>query len=173
MVGILFCVLIYATSKVMIYMFLMERLSVVHTKVAHQDATVKDRFKSWWYRIATVLLSAWVVVACLMIAGRKAELYGEGKCKIGLKIFATVPMLTLDILVNCFLTAGFVAPVMKAGFKEASSLVKNSCLAAGLALVTSFVNIIILAIMGHQQSFVCLSSCMFDGGFPIAEPCET
>jgi hypothetical protein len=150
----------------MIYMFLTERLHIVHTRVAHQDATFKDRFKSWWYRIAMVLLLAWCGVACLMVAGRKAELYGEGKCKIGLKIIATVPMLTLDILVNCFLTAGFVAPVMKAGFREASSLVKNSCLAAGLALITSFVNILILAIMGHQQSFICLSSCVFDGKFP-------
>lgn len=150
----------------MIYLFLMERLNIVHSSIKHESITWRDRFKSWWYKIASVLLLLWVAVAIAMILGRNAILREDGTCKIGLKIWSTVPMLTVDAIVNIFLTTGFIMPVFKAGFQQAGSLVKNSCVAAVLALITSFVNILILAIMkGHQMSYVCLSSCVFDGKF--------
>lgn len=61
-------------------------------------------------------------------------------------------------------TAGFVMPVFRAGFNNAAGLAKESCIAAVLALTTSFANIFILALFhGHQMSYVCLGSCVFDG----------
>lgn len=35
----------------------------------------------------------------------------DGACVIGLKIFSTIPMLTVDAMVNLFLTASFVIPM--------------------------------------------------------------
>lgn len=148
----------------MIYLFLMERLRIVHADTMQDVVTWKERFASWWYRGAAVLLVGWIAVAVVMCVGRNAVLRSDGECKIGLKLYSTVPMLAVDAIVNIYLTAGFVAPVLHAGFAKAKGLVKQSCFAALAALVTSFANILILAIMhGHQMSYVCLSSCVFDG----------
>lgn len=143
----------------------MERLNVVHSSVRVEDGiTLKDRFRSWWYRAAAALVVCWVIVAILMCVGRNAVLNADGTCKIGLKIWSTVPMLTVDALVNIILTAGFIVPVLKSGFNKAKTLVRTSCIAALAALVTSFANILILAIMkGHQHSWLCLTSCVTDG----------
>lgn len=148
----------------MIYLFLMERLRIVHADTMQDVVTWKERFASWWYRGAAVLLVGWIAVAVVMCVGRNAVLRADGECKIGLKLYSTVPMLAVDAIVNIYLTAGFVVPVLHAGFAKAKGLVKQSCFAALAALVTSFANILILAIMhGHQMSYVCLSSCVFDG----------
>lgn len=73
-------------------------------------------------------------------------------------------MLTADAIINVFLTTGFVYPVLKSGFNKARTLVRTSCIAAVVALVTSFANILILALMkGHQHSWLCLTSCVSDG----------
>lgn len=76
----------------------------------------------------------------------------------------TVPMLTVDVIVNLFLTSGFVYPVFKAGFTQAKSLAKSSCIAAGVALATSFANILVLSILhGHEAAYICLGCCLGDG----------
>ena len=141
--------LLYASSKVMIYLFLMERLAIVHGNVTHVQgsSTMKERFSSWWYRVAFGLLIFWLAVAIDMCFARNTVLFGNGKCYIGIKIWGTVPILVVDFAVNVFLTAGFLKPVYKAGFGQAERLVKDSCLAACLALTTSFANILILSIM--------------------------
>lgn len=148
----------------MIYLFLMERLRIVHAEAIQDVVTLKERFASWWYRGAAVLLLCWIAVAIVMCIGRNAVLRENGECKIGLKLYSTVPMLTVDAVVNIYLTVGFLTPVLHAGFARAKELVKQSCIAAVAALVTSFANILILAIMhGHQMSYICLASCVFDG----------
>ena len=139
--------ILYASSKVMIYLFLMERLAVVHVNTITGTLTVKERFTSWWYRIAFGLLALWVAVAIDLCFARNAVLNENGTCQIGLKIWGTVPILVVDFTVNIFLTTGFLKPVYNAGFKKAGKLVKDSCLAACLALATSFANILILSLM--------------------------
>lgn len=75
-------------------------------------------------------------------------------------------MLTVDAIVNVFLTAGFVWPLYKAQFQQAKGLARSSCIASSVALITSFANILILSIQhGHQAAFVCLSSCVADGEY--------
>lgn len=162
------CLQLYASSKIMIYLFLMERLRIVHADTMQDVVTLRERFASWWFRGAAVLLVGWFGVAVVMCVGRNAVLKDNGECKIGLKLYSTVPMLAVDAIVNIYLTAGFVAPIIHAGFAQAKGLVKQSCTAAVAALVTSFANILALAIMhGHQMSYICLSSCVFDGKFRI------
>ena len=74
---------------------------------------------------------------------------------IGLKIWASVPVLTIDGIVNIYLTSGFVYPVFRAGFNQAKELARSSCIAAAVALVTSFTNILVLSILhGHEVSSV-------------------
>lgn len=123
--------------------------------------------KSWWYRGGVVLFVAWIGVAAAMIAGRIGLIRRhDGACVIGLKTWASVPMLTVDAITNIYLTTGFVLPVWRSQNEKARRLAKVSSLAALAALVTSFANILILSLMhGHQLSFVCLGSCGLDISF--------
>ncbi|KAK4703515.1 hypothetical protein P7C70_g2699, partial [Phenoliferia sp. Uapishka_3] len=151
----------YATSKVFIYLFLMERVHLVN---CHTAGGRMPRFKSNWYRACIVFFAAWIIVAITMIVGRIAFIReNDGACVIGLKLFATVPMLTVDAAVNLFLTSAFVIPIYRSRFGKAQILARNSVVAAMMALITSFANIVVLAIQdGKQLSWVCLGSCGLD-----------
>lgn len=71
-------------------------------------------------------------------------------CIIGLRIYATVPMLVVDAAVNIFLTTAFVIPIARSSFVKARRLARNSCIAAVAALITSFANIVVLSVQHGQ-----------------------
>ncbi|GAA6048135.1 hypothetical protein JCM3770_003678 [Rhodotorula araucariae] len=162
--GIWLCILLYASSKAVLYYLLLEKLQRVHS---HTTTGHVGRFHSWWYRGGLVLFLAWLGVAGCMIAGRVSYIrQHDGACIIGLRLFATVPMLAVDALTNVYLTFGFVLPVWRSQNEKARRLAKVSSVAAIAALVTSFANILILSLLhGHQLSFVCLGSCGLDVAF--------
>jgi len=67
-------------------------------------------------------------------------------------------MLAVDALVNIYLTLAFVVPVWRSKWNKAQRLALNSCIAAIVALITSFANIAILTIQhGHQLSWCSFS----------------
>ncbi|KAI5480989.1 hypothetical protein MNV49_006175 [Pseudohyphozyma bogoriensis] len=164
-VGIWWCIMLYATSKVFIYLFLMER---VHLVFCHTASGKVPRWKSPYYRISCGFFAMWVAVGVVMAVGRISfrRTDTDGACVIGLKLYATVPMLTVDALVNLFLTGAFVVPIYRSQFTKARSLARNSSIAAIAALVTSFANIgLLTAEHGKQLSWVCLGSCGLDVTF--------
>ncbi|GAA5964778.1 hypothetical protein JCM3765_002553 [Sporobolomyces pararoseus] len=159
--GIWWCIILYASSKVLIYSFLSEKLYAVYSVTPTRRI---PRWQSTQYKIAMAFLVLWLGVAVVMIVGRIAEIRAhDNACVIGLKLYSTVPMLTVDAVVNIYLTAAFVLPVYRSRWHKAQKLAFNSCLAAIASLVTSFVNIAILTAQhGHQLSWVCLGSCSLD-----------
>ncbi|GAA5911354.1 hypothetical protein JCM6882_002354 [Rhodosporidiobolus microsporus] len=159
--GIWLCVILYALTKAVLYVLLLEKLHIVH---CHSAMGKVPRYKSWWYRGGFFLLLAWVGVAIAMIIGRIALIrQKDGMCIIGVRFYATVPMLTVDAITNIYLTCGFIIPIWKSAFPKAQRLARVSAIAAVAALVTSFGNILILTLQhGHQLSFVCLGACGLD-----------
>lgn len=156
--------LLYASTKAVLYYLLLEKLQRVH---AHSVTGRVGRFHSWWYRGGVVLFVAWLAVAVTMIVGRISHIRrNDGACIIGLRLYATVPMLAVDAITNIYLTAGFCIPVWRSKNEKARRLAKVSSLAAFASLITSFANILVLSILhGHQLSFVCLGSCGLDVAF--------
>ncbi|KAK4706148.1 hypothetical protein P7C70_g41, partial [Phenoliferia sp. Uapishka_3] len=154
-------VLAVLVDSVFIYLFLMERVHLVH---CHTAGGRKPRLQSRWYRMAVLLFSTWIVVAILMIVGRIAYIRDhDGACVIGLKLYASAPMLAVDATVNLFLTSAFVIPIYRSKMGKAQQLARTSVISALFALSTSFINIVILALHhGKQLSFVCLGSCGID-----------
>ncbi|GAA5835378.1 hypothetical protein JCM11251_005218 [Rhodosporidiobolus azoricus] len=159
--GIWLCVILYALTKAVLYVLLLEKLHVVH---CHSAMGRKPRFQSWWYRGGFMLLLSWIGVAIAMIVGRIAFVRPrDGACVIGVRFYATVPMLTVDAVTNVYLTAGFIIPIWKSAFPKAQRLARVSAIAAIAALITSFGNILVLTIQhGHQLGFVCLGACGLD-----------
>ncbi|GAA5989134.1 hypothetical protein JCM11641_007607 [Rhodosporidiobolus odoratus] len=166
-VGIWLCVLLYAGTKAILYVLLLEKLHVVHS---HTAMGKKPRLQSWWYRFGLVAFVAWIAVAATMIAGRVALIRRhDGACIIGLQIWSTIPMLTVDAITNTYLTSAFIVPIWKSAFPKAQRLARVSAIAAFASLVTSFANILALTIQhGHQLSWVCLGSCSLDVAFNSA-----
>ncbi|GAA5873441.1 hypothetical protein JCM16303_001124 [Sporobolomyces ruberrimus] len=160
-VGIWWCIILYASSKVLIYSFLSEKLYAVYSATPTRRI---PRWQSTQYKIAIAFLILWLGVAVVMIVGRIADIREhDNACVIGLKLYSTVPMLTVDAIVNIYLTAAFVLPVYRSRWHKAQTLALHSCIAAVASLITSFANILVLSIQhGHQLSWVCLGSCGLD-----------
>jgi len=61
-----------------------------------------------------VFFGLWLGVAVTLIVGRIAKIReSDEACIIGLKLFATIPMLVVDLAVNVFLTSAFIIPLRK------------------------------------------------------------
>lgn len=104
----------------------MERVYLVY---CHTAGGRVPRFESRWYQASAVLLALWIVVAVLMVVSLRARMYStflirfgpqvgriayireDRACVIGVKLFATGPMLAVDAVTNLFLTSAFVIPM--------------------------------------------------------------
>lgn len=158
--AIWWCIVLYSGTKVLLYVFLIERVHLIASK-DHGGSV--SRIKSPEYRVCAVFLALWLAVAIAMGVGRISYIRADGICVIGLKRYATIPMLTLDFVVNIVLTSSFAIPISRSRFPRAQRLARRSILAALTSLLISFANIIILTVMGgHQLSIVCLGSCGID-----------
>ncbi|KAL7412530.1 hypothetical protein BDY24DRAFT_415913 [Mrakia frigida] len=156
--GIFLCVFFYATSKMFIYLFLIEKVYVV-------SCTTLPRFQSTTYLTCLLGVVMYAAILVLMIIGRIAYIAENGSCHIGLKPFASIPLLSYDLFLNVFLTSLFVVPILRQKFTNPKirGVAVRAMIAALVALTTSSVNIAILTLMhGKQLGFVCLSSCGAD-----------
>ncbi|EJC98067.1 uncharacterized protein FOMMEDRAFT_171430 [Fomitiporia mediterranea MF3/22] len=158
--GIFLCIFFYAGSKGLIYLFLVERVWVVAS--AGKSVT---RMESKVYKGCAVVVFGYLGIVIVMILGRYADIRDDGVCIIGLHSFATIPLLTYDLIINILLTGMFVWFL----YREQSiserlrRLARRTGLAALIALTTSCVNMLVLSLLhGKQLGWVCLSSCAAD-----------
>lgn len=158
--GIYLCIFFYASSKVLIYLFLAEKVHIVWS--AGQPIS---RFKSKVWLVCFVVLFGYVAIFILMIVAKIAYITDDRTCIIGLKSIASIPLLAYDIWLTSFLTFMFVWPLLRRNLSTGNlrALAVRTCWAAGVALATSVVNIAILtSLHGQQLGWVCLASCGFD-----------
>ncbi|KAF9078372.1 hypothetical protein BDP27DRAFT_1412370 [Rhodocollybia butyracea] len=159
--GIYICVAFYATSKILVYSFLLEKVYLVWSPSVGSSR----RLKSPVYVGCMVMLGIYGVVVALMVAGRIHYLNSQGVCIIGLERYSSLTLLTYDLLVNIVLTALFLWPVLKANLvnPRLRSVAIRTLVASGVALTTSSVNMLVLAVLrGHERGWVCLGACGAD-----------
>ncbi|KAG0070640.1 hypothetical protein BGZ89_000128 [Linnemannia elongata] len=159
------CIALYAGSKVVIYLFLMEKVYVV-TAVG---STRRDFFL---YKVNLALLLPYTVVISLMIAYQNSELRAEegGKCYIGLGPQAAYPLILYDIFVSCWLTFLFIRPLMSStsllqgpSKGKLRDVARRTLLGCVISLILSTGNISSLVIFkGYERGLICLSSCTAD-----------
>jgi len=158
--GIYLCIVFYATSKVFVYWFLAERVHIVW----RLNPKAK-RLHSKAYLACMVVLVGYLVIFALLFIGQVSLFTDTGRCKIGLKSVASIPLLAYDLFVNIFLTVLFVLPLFRTNMRNAriKRLGIRTLFSATVALATSCINILILILMrGHQLGWVCLGSCGAD-----------
>ncbi|KAI0663639.1 hypothetical protein C8Q70DRAFT_906798 [Cubamyces menziesii] len=158
--GILNCIIFYATSKILIYLFLVEKVYVLWSGAAR-----KKRLRSPIYLACLSVVGVYMGVAIFLILGRISYFRDDGSCVIGLTRPASLTLLIYDLFVNVFLTSLFVWPLLNRKFNtpRIRRVAIRTLWAAAVALTTSCINILVLTIMhGTQLGWVCLASCGTD-----------
>ncbi|KAJ3757837.1 hypothetical protein EV360DRAFT_45201, partial [Lentinula raphanica] len=100
------CISFYAVSKILIYAFLSEKVYIVWT-----GGNQASRHKTKVYRLCAFVLLGYFAIGILMVLGNAHTIRADGVCVIGLKAFATIPLIAYDLSLNIFLTAMFMCPL--------------------------------------------------------------
>lgn len=157
--GIYACIVLYATSKVLIYCFLIEKVHVVW------GGTHQSRLHSKVYWLCLITMTPYAAIVIMMLIGRVAYLRDDRACIIGLKTYASLSLLIYDLYINIFLTGMFLWPLFRSRLSNPRirRMALRTLVAALAALTTSTINIAVLTIMhGRQLGWVCLGSCGTD-----------
>ncbi|VDB85305.1 unnamed protein product [Peniophora sp. CBMAI 1063] len=156
--AIYLCIAFYGTSKMLIYLFLIEKVHVVWNPG-------KPRFQSWVYIVCLANVLAYIVPIILMIIGRVHLFRADGNCVIGLKHFSSVTMLTYDLWINTFLTGMFLTPIVRAKLinPRIRLVAVRTLIASVIGLTVSAVNMAVLtALHGQELGWLCLACCSMD-----------
>ncbi|KIK62278.1 hypothetical protein GYMLUDRAFT_42223 [Collybiopsis luxurians FD-317 M1] len=154
------CISFYAISKILIYAFLSEKAYIVWT-----GGNQTSRFTSKVYRICAAVLLGYVVIGVLMVLGRDSTVRADGVCVIGLKSFATIPLIVYDLSLNVFLTAMFLWPLWVSNpiSPRLRSVATRTLYGATISLLSSAINIVVMLVLsGNELGWVCLSGCISD-----------
>ncbi|OBZ70952.1 hypothetical protein A0H81_09116 [Grifola frondosa] len=158
--GMLSCIVFYTTSKILIYLFLIEKVQVVWS-----PAPRTARLTSPIYLACLSVVVMYVGVGILLVFGKISYFRGDGSCVIGLQRYASLTLLIYDLFINVLLTSLFLWPLYSARFRNAHirRVAIRTVWAAMVALTTSCINILVLTLMhGQQLAWVCLGSCGTD-----------
>ncbi|KAF9388967.1 hypothetical protein CPB97_000080 [Podila verticillata] len=157
------CVVLYASSKVIIYLFLMEKVYVVTCIGISRKASII-------YRINIGLTTPFIVIVYLMATYEVAELDPQGTCFIGLQRASALPLIIYDIFLSSWLTFLFIRPLVSSNSLlqgpsrgNLRQVARRTLVGAIVATVLSSSNIFTLAYFeGHELGLVCLSCCTAD-----------
>lgn len=155
--GIFICIGFYSTSKLLIYLFLAEKVHIVWHGKTHRSSRV--------YRLCLVTVSLYAVITAFLLVGRIHHIREDGVCIIGLKSYASISLLSYDLYINVFLTGLFLWPICRAHAMNPRirRVAMRTLIASAVALTTSAVNIAILTVLkGQELGWVCLGSCSLD-----------
>ncbi|KAF9962357.1 hypothetical protein BGZ65_009299 [Modicella reniformis] len=162
-ISIFVCLSLYAASKIIIYLFLIEKVHVV-------SAVTSRRKDSLLYRINILLLTPYTFILILMIFNRVAEVKEEGKCYIGLKPTASITLILYDIFISAWLTILFIRPLMSTTSAlqgpskgKLRQVARRTLIGSIIALILSSANVFTLVFYkGYEDSILCLLSCTLD-----------
>ncbi|KAF9937480.1 hypothetical protein BGZ65_001455 [Modicella reniformis] len=157
------CISMYALSKIIIYLFLMEKVYVV------SDVGV-TRFHSFLYRVNVVLMTPYVGVVILMIVYKVANLEEDGKCYIGLLRPGALPLILYDIFMSIWLTFLFLRPLVSStsllqgpSKGKLRDVARRTLIGSLVAMFLSSANIFTLVYFnGRERGLICMTSCIVD-----------
>ncbi|KAF9905372.1 hypothetical protein BX616_001032 [Lobosporangium transversale] len=161
--SILSCIALYALSKIVIYLFLMEKVYVV-------TAIGVTRSNFFLYKVNLVLMTPYVGVIFCMVWFRNATLEEGGRCYIGLRRAGALPLILYDIVMSTWLTYLFLRALMSSSsFLQGPSkgklrnVARRTLIGSLIALALSSANIFTLVYYdGRERGLICLASCTVD-----------
>ncbi|KAG5788815.1 hypothetical protein H9Q69_012120 [Fusarium xylarioides] len=164
--AILLCLICYVTTKILIYVFLVEKAHVI------RSSTTRRRNSRLYLFNMITLLGGYGVVVVLNFIYRIARIV-NGECFIGMKSISMIPLIAFDAVVNIYLTILFLIPLKNLySFKNLPKTHANSRLrsvafrtfvGACCTLTSSIVNLTVLMVLDGEPGWVCLMCCNSNG----------
>ncbi|KAF2755842.1 hypothetical protein EJ05DRAFT_79515 [Pseudovirgaria hyperparasitica] len=129
--AIFVCLVFYMASKLFMYIFLIERIHILRSPYS-------NRTRDWvWVGGMVSLAVGFGGIAIIGFIWPMADLSVEdGKCRIGLPLKVSVPLLTFDVAVNVALTAVFIyllRPLLTLG---SNSVTSSSAVAKAVSIAS-------------------------------------
>ncbi|KAF9363119.1 hypothetical protein BGX34_004839 [Mortierella sp. NVP85] len=162
---ILSCIVLYAFSKVIIYLFLMEKVYVV-------TAVGVTRANFFLYKVNMLLMTPYIGVVTLMVLYRNAVIDPNegGKCYIGLFRPGALPLILYDIVMSTWLTFLFLKPLMSStsllqgpSKGKLRDVARRTLLGSLISLLLSSANIFSLVYSnGRERGLICMICCTLD-----------
>ncbi|KAG8999035.1 hypothetical protein FRB94_006455 [Tulasnella sp. JGI-2019a] len=157
------CIFLYAISKLLIYLFLIEKVYIVWAPYGSGKATA--RLKTPVFIACMCMLAPLFLILGVLIWGRIAVLRSDDQvCVIGLRRAASLSLLCYDLFMTVVLTSLFVWPLFtgKVGIRL-RKVASRTLIASLVALTTSCINVVVLTLLhGKELGWVCLGSCGTD-----------
>ncbi|KAJ0315901.1 hypothetical protein COL5a_011818 [Colletotrichum fioriniae] len=151
--AILLCLVCYLSTKVLIYLFLVEKASKLYL------------FNSFG------MLGVYAVIAILNFIFRITRI-DDGQCYIGMQKVSMIPLISFDAVVNVYLTILFLIPLKSLySFKNFPKTTANirlrsvalrTFVGALCTLTSSIVNLTVLMALNGEPGWVCLMCCNSD-----------
>ncbi|KAF6842319.1 hypothetical protein CMUS01_03210 [Colletotrichum musicola] len=163
--AILLCLVCYITTKVLIYLFLVEKAHIIR-------GATKPRLKSKLYIFNSFgMLGVYAVIAILNFIFRITRI-DDGQCYIGMQKVSMIPLISFDAVVNIYLTILFLIPLKSLySFKNFPKTPANvrlrtvalrTFIGALCTLTSSIVNLTVLMVLNGEPGWVCLMCCNSD-----------
>ncbi|KAF9174783.1 hypothetical protein BGX21_009218 [Mortierella sp. AD011] len=158
------CIALYAFSKIIIYLFLMEKVYVV-------TAVGQTRSNFFLYKVnAALMLPYFGVITCMSVFRIAKVRDDSGECRIGLEYGGALPLVLYDIFMSCWLTFLFMKSLLSStsllqgpSKGKLRSVARRTLIGALVSLLLSSANIFSL-VYNHdgERGLICLISCTVD-----------
>ncbi|KAL0940717.1 uncharacterized protein CTRU02_203480 [Colletotrichum truncatum] len=178
--AILLCLVCYITTKVLIYLFLVEKAHIIR-------GATKPRLKSKLYVFNSFgMLGVYAIIAILNFIFRITRI-DDGQCYIGMQKVSMIPLISFDAVVNIYLTILFLIPLKTTNSKVGPYNTNSSAglysfknfpktpanirlrtvalrtfIGALCTLTSSIVNLTVLMVLNGEPGWVCLMCCNSD-----------
>ncbi|TPX36149.1 hypothetical protein SmJEL517_g01411 [Synchytrium microbalum] len=166
----IFCVILYAGSKVIMYLFLVEKLHIV--------TSLRTRFEDPLWKMNMVLITPFLGIALLgfFFTGHQFNedemnplALAVGNCEIWYGREFTVPFVAYDVFYSIYISTYFVWAVLgtskslkMARNEKYVALAKRNLVGASISLASTFVNVMEMTLNQHQSGTLCLALCSTD-----------
>ncbi|KAK7184371.1 hypothetical protein PSPO01_09405 [Paraphaeosphaeria sporulosa] len=164
---IILCLVCYMSTKVFIYLFLVEKAYIVRGR---RQPRLKDKLYLFNF---FGMIYTFYLLSPLTYPSRFAYIDEKGACIVGMKRIAMIPLLSFEILVNVYLTSLFILPVLKtSSFRHNISvalraIARRTFLCSCATLTSSVVNITILMALQGEPGWICMMCCNADILFSV------
>ncbi|OCL06506.1 hypothetical protein AOQ84DRAFT_75607 [Glonium stellatum] len=164
---ILLCLACYMTTKVLIYLYLVEKAYIVRGR---QQRRLKDKLYLFNF---FAMICPYIGVFVLNFVFRFAYLDRNGMCIIGMKKVAMIPLISLEVVVNVYLTLLFVLPIRKLYSCRQNvnaalrAVALRTFIGSCATLTSSVVNITVLMVLEGEPGWICMMCCNADILFSV------
>ncbi|KAL9121976.1 MAG: hypothetical protein Q9187_001464 [Circinaria calcarea] len=181
--AIILCLVFYVGEKVFMYLYLVER--------AHQIGTRKRSKNLVFIAGNVIIFLGFGTIAGIAFWRPVAEISKvDGKCRIGLPLIVTIPLLSYDILINIAVTSVFIffarhtirggrsrgiirralpVPCIKSAVRLRTEdqvlelFVVKSLMGCLAVIMPTLANLVVLfKLHGHEQGWLCFTICTID-----------